>query len=435
MQNRDQSGLIVSGASAAAVEAYDGALEAYYCFAGDAVGLVERAIADSPQFVMAHVLKAWLLLVGSNPECQAIAAGAVQAARALPCNEREAAHVAALTAMATGEIRSAGRILEDVSIAHPRDGLALQAGQVCDFLVGDSRMKRDRILRAMPHWSEDQPDYHAILGLAAFGLEETGMYARAEAAGRRAIELQPRNGWAQHAVAHVLEMQDRRLEGVAWMRADIEAWTRESFFAVHNWWHLALFHLGLGDVEEVLNLFDGPIYGNASDFAFDMVDAAALLWRLELQGVDVGARWGRIADVYEAKAAFGQYAFDDAHAMMAFAGAGRRAGADALLAAQRRALEGTGDNVEFTRAVGLPVVQAIEAFGEGHYGRCVELLREVRNRSHRFGGSHAQRDLIDQTLIEAARRSGQSGLLEALQTERAAAKPDAPVRPVRLAAE
>src|SRR5690606_40214588 len=143
--------------------------------------------------------------------------------------------VAAVGHIVRGEFKAAGRILQDVSVAQPRDGLALQAGQLIDFLVGDSRMLRDRIARALPDWSPSQPDYHAVLGLLAFGLEETGHYARAEAAGRKAVELQPRNGWAQHAVAHVLEMQDRRPEGIAWMRSDIRAWTEESFFQVHNW--------------------------------------------------------------------------------------------------------------------------------------------------------------------------------------------------------
>eukprot|EP01041_Mallomonas_annulata_P030809 gene30808-53019_t len=115
--------------------------------------------------------------------------------------------------------------------------LPLPAGH--RFPMAKYRMLRDRISRALPAWSEGMPDHHAILGLHAFGLEETGQYARAEAAGRRAIELEPRNGWAQHAVAHVLEMQDCRAEGIAWMRGNAPDWTPESFFAIHNWWHLA----------------------------------------------------------------------------------------------------------------------------------------------------------------------------------------------------
>lgn len=112
-------------------------------------------------------------------------------------------------------------------------------------------MLRDRIGRALPSWGSDMPGYHAILGMQAFGLEEMGEYIRAEKLGRTAVEIEPRDGWAQHAVAHVMEMQSRQKDGIAWMRADPEAWTRESFLKVHNWWHLALFHYDLGETGEV----------------------------------------------------------------------------------------------------------------------------------------------------------------------------------------
>jgi hypothetical protein len=206
------------------------------------------------------------------------------------------------------------------------------------------------------------------------------------------------------------------------MRDDIPAWTEGSFFAVHNWWHLALFHLGLGETDEVLRLFDGPIYGVRSDMAFDMVDAAALLWRLELRGVDVGDRWNVLADVYATQPR-GQYAFDDAHAMLAFVGAGREAEAQALLDRQAAVLAGPGDNALFAGEVGLPVMQALHAFGHKDYDRTIELLRDVRSKAARFGGSHAQRDLIDLTLIAAAGRGGERSLEQALLAERAAAKP------------
>jgi len=69
-------------------------------------------------------------------------------------------------------------------------------------------------------------------------------------------------------------MQGRQRDGIAWMRADTDAWSRDSFFCVHNWWHLALYHLDLGEIDEVLSLFDGPIYGARSKVVLDMVDAS-----------------------------------------------------------------------------------------------------------------------------------------------------------------
>jgi hypothetical protein len=248
------------------------------------------------------------------------------------------------------------------------------------------------------------------------------------------VELEPRDGWGQHAVAHVMEMQDRRREGIAWMRGNVDGWTRESFFAVHNWWHVALFHLELGEIDEVLAVFDGPIYGKHSPVVLDLIDASALLWRLHLRGVDVGNRWEAVADRWTPIATAGNYAFNDAHAMMAFVGAGRSKSAEAVLEAQQAALEGTGDNVAFTREVGNPVARAIKAFRDGNYAATVELMRPIRSYSHRYGGSHAQRDLIDLTLIEAAARGGQEQLAAALRVERADRKQGIPgVRP-RVAA-
>ncbi len=222
-----------------------------------------------------------------------------------------------------------------MTIEHPRDGVALQAGHQIDFFTGNARMLRDRMSRAMPAWERTMPGYHAMLGMQAFGFEEMGDYAMAEKLGRAAIDLEPRDGWAQHAVAHVMEMQCRQRDGIAWMRANPENWTKESFLQIHNWWHLALFHYDLGETDEVLALYDGPIRSAGSTLALNLVDASAILWRLHLGGVDVGDRWQKLADNWAPKATAGNYAFNDIHAMMAFVGAGRADLAATLLDAQR----------------------------------------------------------------------------------------------------
>jgi tetratricopeptide (TPR) repeat protein len=425
MPIKDHAGLPLTGASYKAADLYGQALTLYHSMRGDPLGLLAEAVADSPGFVMAHVLTADLLLVGTNPEAQAMGVAAFRSAATLPADTRETGHVQALACMVEGDFSAAGRILEDVTIEHPRDSHALQAGQLMDFCLGDSRMLRDRIARALPAWSDDMPNYSGVLGMLAFGLEEAGFYARAEAAGRRAIELEPGNTWAQHAVAHVMEMEDRRRDGLAWMMRESTGWQTDSYFSVHNWWHTALFHLGLGETAEVLRLFDGPIYGAASDTSFDMLDAAALLWRLHLLGVEVGVeRWRRVADNYEkTSAAFGQSAFCDAHAVLAFLGAGHPDAARGVIEAQKAAMAGSGDNPSMIRDVGLPLTEGYKAFAEGDYVTAIDRLRRVRNRAARFGGSHAQRDLIDLTLIAAAQRGGQDGLARALLTERANARP------------
>jgi hypothetical protein len=106
------------------------------------------------------------------------------------------------------------------------------------------------------------------------------------------------------------------------------------------------------------------------------------------------------------------------HAMMAFACTGRDRDAQRLLDVQGRALHAPGDNAGFLRDVGADATRATLAFTQGRFGECVERLRPLRGRAHRFGGSHAQRDLIDLTLIEAAARDGQQLLADALRHER-----------------
>jgi len=399
MQIKDYAGHTVSGADAGSIEHLETALHELRCYIRDPLATVNAALAQSPDMTMGHVLLAYLNLLGTEPAALPAARQACQDAAKLPATERELQHINAARLITEGRWREAAHVLEDLSIDYPRDALALQVGHVVDFFVGDSRMLRDRIARALPAWNKSMPGYHAVLGMHAFGLEETGDYAQAEAQGRRGVELEPRDGWSQHAVAHVMEMQNRQRDGIAWMRANPDAWSHESFFAVHNWWHLALYHLDLGEIDEVLALYDGPVYGKNSPVILEMIDASAMLWRLKLRGIDVGNRWEAVADNWAPVATAGNYAFNDIHAMMAFVGSGRPKAANAVLEAQTAALEYGGDNVAFVSEVGRPATQAIKAFGDGNYAETVRLLRPIRSYAHRFGGSHAQRDLLDLTLI------------------------------------
>jgi hypothetical protein len=411
-----------SGANAAALDAFEQASHEFRCLIDDPLASAQRAIELAPEFTMAHVLVGWLNLLGTEPGGFAPARAALDSARALPADEREAMHLAALDHLAHNRWHAAGQTLEDLSVRWPRDAIALQVGHQIDFFTGDARMLRDRIARALPAWQAGMPGHHALLGMYAFGLEECGDYARAEATGRRAVELQPRDGWAWHAVAHVMEMQNRRRDGVAWLGDGSATWSEGSFLGVHNWWHLALFHLGLEQIDEVLAIVDAQVLERPAPLVLEMIDASAILWRLHLRGIDVGDRWQTLADRWAAASQGSNYAFNDLHAMLAFVGAGREADAERLLAAQQAALEDadSGDNVGFLRDVGLGATRAIHAFGAGRYGEAVQALRPLRSHAHRFGGSHAQRDLLDLTLIAAAERDGQTLLADALRNERAA---------------
>src|SRR5690606_30551829 len=147
-----------------------------------------------------------------------------------------------------------------------------------------------------------------------------------------------------HAVAHVMEMQGRQADGIRWLTSRQEDWAPDNMFAIHNWWHLALFHLDEDAIGDVLRLYDEHIRADRSDMALNLIDASALLWRLHLRGVDSTHRWEELADAWEQRKADGYYAFNDVHALMAYLGAGRYTLGEELIATLEAAARGSGGN-------------------------------------------------------------------------------------------
>jgi hypothetical protein len=261
----------------------------------------------------------------------------------------------------------------------------------------------------------------------AFGLEESGDYAAAEQIGREAVGINPQDGWGVHAVAHVLEMQCRSVDGATWLTSAADGWSPNTGFAYHNWWHLALFHLDHGETKAALDLFDQRVSAGGFGQALELVDGSALLWRLTSMGIDVGNRWSDVADKWASRIEHGIYAFNDVHAMLAFVGADRPTEQRATVATLERCATGQGTNAMMAREIGLPAAKAMAAFGHGDERTAIDLLLPLRGKVNRFGGSHTQRDLFSWTLVQAALRAGNRKLAEAMLAERQALKPDSPL--------
>ena len=424
----DIRGVQVSTTQESSLERLERATELTASYFVDPLAVIDQALAQDPDFVMGHALKAGLAIMSTEQAARPMLSDSITALERLSAhaNSRERGHLRAARAWLDGDFARSVRLYGEVLLEEPRDLLALQIAHVGDFLLGESQMLRDRVAQVLPHYGPGVPGFGYVLGMHAFGLEECGQYGRAEEAGLRALELNRRDAWAVHAVTHVLEMSGRSREGIAFLSERSPDWAPENGFAFHNWWHLALFRLELGDEQGALELLDQRIWPQPSKVAYENVDAAALLWRLALRGVDVGARWQALADAWAGAAEDGHYAFNDVHAVLAYVGAERHDDAARTLAAMERRLEQPGTNQMMTRDVGLPLSKALLAFSRAQYDECLQLALPIRTIVHRFGGSHAQRDLVHLTLLEAALRGRRFSLARALVAERLDRKPESP---------
>ena len=379
-------------------------------------------------------MKAGFLLSLTEPGLVDEAAAHLVHARGLQqgCTARERAHVQAVQLLLEGRWAAACRTWDELLLEHPRDALALQWAQLWDFYRGDACGLRLRAARALPEWDDADPLYAHVLSLHAFGLEECNLYPQAEDVGRRALQLNPRVPWAVHAVAHVMEMQGRFEEGAAWLRQHQGVWAEGNGFAGHLWWHKALFRLEALDTAGALRILDRQLSGAALQITLQRVDAAALLWRLHLLQQDVQAAARGLVQAWALQQAQpGYYAFNDVHAMAALLMAGELGRAESWLArCAERALaaqHAQRANHQMAREVGLPLMRALLALERGDADGAADTLYPVRGVAQRFGGSHAQRDLIDQTLLAASSHGHRRTLGRALLNERRMAKPLTPL--------
>ncbi len=425
--SRDIRDVPVSMATEQALAGYETALGQFQSYVGDPFSTLDATLAEAPDFVIGHLFKALALFTTNEKQFVPAAEAALAEAtrRAERANAREQGLMTATRQFLDGDWDAGCRHLDRVLVDCPRDAMALQVAHLMDFYRGDALNLRNRVSRVLPHWDESVPGFSYVLGMHAFGLEEMNQYAEAEATGRRALALQPKDAWAVHAVAHVMEMQGRIDEGANWLESREGDWAPDNGFAFHNWWHLALFYMDGSDYARALALYDAAIHPAPAQYVLPLVDATALLWRLHLEGVDVGQRFDALADEWQVRQDNddGFYAFNDFHAMLAFAATAREAALNRQLASLSAAASQAGSNGAMTRDVGLPLAEGVAAFARGQYADAVEHIEPVRDIANRFGGSHAQRDLITLTLIEAATRAGQPSRASHYIAERVVHKP------------
>ncbi|XP_052762658.1 tetratricopeptide repeat protein 38-like [Mya arenaria] len=438
-------GTPVNTTSNEAAKMFDASLTQYVGWYDDmSVGGIEKSLENTlkadPDFVMGHVIKNGLDLLGTGTNVRLNADLATDIATMVKMgtsqqglSNREKKHVNAVKLWSEGNMALACDEWENILMDNPYDILALKFAHDTYFYLGFSRPMRDSLGRVFPQWKEDKPLYGYLHGMYSFGLEETNLYEQAEKIASKGLELNPRDAWSTHSMAHVLEMMGRQDEGMKFMSGTEKDWQTCGMLSCHNYWHWALILIEKGDFSGALGIYDNHVYKSAqtSGAPLDFVDACSLLMRLEMEGAQVEGRWEDCYEVIRPHMDDHVLTFNDNHILLACLGANNQAAVEQMMTSiQDWVASSTGDQSNITKEIGLVICRAFVAYRAGDCAQAVELMYPVRYLIWKIGGSHAQRDLYSLFLINAALKSNKPEhhrLAKFLLMERKSVKPCSPM--------
>ncbi len=379
---------------------------------------LQKLLVIHPDFSLGQAIRGFACMLLGRAEMTSTAREALTAAEAARSGTaRESQYVLALKDWLNGSPTRAAHRLQTILDDHPSDALAMKLVQAVHFMMGRPHEMRQSVEAILPVW-QDHPAKGYLLGCHSFTLEETGEFAQAEAQGQRGVELAPDDAWGLHAVAHVYDMTARAKEGLQWLKGREASWMHCNNFRYHVWWHQALMHLDLRQYDAALALYDHDIRADKTDDYRDVSNAASLLTRLELDGIDVGSRWEELADLSERRATDGSLAFADLHYVLSLCGGERDNAAGKLIARMAKAKQDVCESQRIIAHPGLRMAQGVQAFARGEYANAWINLRDARTDLQQIGGSHAQRDVFQRICIEAAIRGGYVEAARSLLEER-----------------
>ncbi|NNF79113.1 MAG: tetratricopeptide repeat protein, partial [Rhizobiales bacterium] len=419
--HQDERGHALTTSSNTAGEEIDLAIHNFLHWKSDVVPHVGASLAADPDFAFAHVVSGLIMHGARNVhfrgKIEESLAKAKNSANGL--TEREQNYVRALEASASGRITEAVSLYETILAKNPVDLFAQRLAQMELFWIGEMDWSEQISRRVSPHWEESVPSYGVHLSCRSFDLEETHNFTEAEALGRKSVEIDPTDVWGTHAVAHVLIMQGRHEEGIAWIDGLKNNWADSNQMQLHLWWHRCLFHLERGEFDEVLDIHDTwvrnrelPLLVSMPDLYIDMQNGASMLLRLELRGVDVGGRWAELEELTLKRLDDHTSPFTSPHFAVILAATGRFAEAERLLTSMTEfASHDRGTFGPRYLMAAIPATQAVIAHRRGEHSKVIELLLPVRHQLWQMGGSHAQRDLFFLVLADSILKEGRSDLI------------------------
>ena len=402
-----------------ALTLYPGAIEAY-----------DRAIAADPGFALAHSGKAQVLIrEGNVAAARAVLAAAKDVAAGLPA--REASHIAFLDLLFAGRTDAAIAALHEHLSAWPRDALVLSTAANPNGLIGASgHIGQKHQIAALldglaPHYGDDS----WFLAHHAMALSEDGQLAAARPKIERSVAANPNNAHGAHTFAHVCYESGDPDTARAWLSSWLATYPREGFFHGHVSWHLSLFELQAGNGAEALRLYRDALAlerRHSGGPQQRMSDATAFLWRSELAGQP------RDAAAWRAMYEYGNRALPqpgsglaDLHVILALAVMGD----DAALDARARQMEAMAREGRYPSGSYLPsLVVGFAAFERGDFSTAIDALAPLAGKNERIGGSRAQHDLIDFTLLKACLEAGRPEKAQRLLSARRPGASGVPVK-------
>ena len=419
---RDYLGNSLTAPSEATRGAVDDFIEGYLGYETRAERILSAADAE-PQSCIANVYAGmlWMLLEAAEAPHRAMKYLAA-AERAAPHSaRREQLNAAVLRAWVDDDLRRTLRLCDQISDEFPRDLVIVKTHQYFEFNRGNSPEMLRIALKAAAS-SADVPYVH---GMIAFGYEQCHLLDQAESEARAALAMKAKEPWAQHALAHVHLTRGRIDEGARFLEGASDTWVGlNSFMFTHLWWHLVLFYLSQGREQRALELYDRRCWGVAKDYSQDQIGAVSLLARLEIAGVDVGARWQDVANHLVARAHDTVQPFLSLQYLYGLARAGRPEAHTLLESVRRRAETAPAFTREVWRRVALPGCEGLYAYAHGDYAEAWQPLAASVPRVMEAGGSHAQRDLFEQILVDTAIRCGHSAVAQQALELRRRSDPD-----------
>lgn len=403
----DRYGLALSTSSRVAAERY---VEAVALFDSGNLGgeeLLAKAMQADEGFALPHARLALRHMFEGRP---AEAKSSAERARALTggISRREQQHVEVIAAQVTGDMDRAKTLAREHVAEFPRDTPILMLATFA-FAQQNDRLEQGL---ALLQQHQDAYDDWWFLGMLRMHLQETDQLAAARRAAERSLTLYPRNGVAAHGLAHVFYETNDHSAGLDFLDGWMAPYPSGAPQHCHFTWHLALFDNTSGQYQRALERFEHGSRGADSSIS-QLFDAASLLWRCRLYGyTPASLPWQAVQDVVQHKAPKPAMAFMATHAAFAYAGAGD------LDALEQQVREVAAKGNAPASSVSVPLMEGIGAFARGDYDGAVRLLSPVAGEVVRIGGSNAQREVFEETLLEALLRAGRHDEAEALLRRR-----------------